>query len=64
MFKFLKMLWEDEDGIKAVTVETVLMAAGLALLAFGLFGTPNLYSKIQSAWTNTSDSLTNASAGF
>ncbi|MCG9969616.1 hypothetical protein L9W92_16555 [Pelotomaculum terephthalicicum JT] len=64
MIKFLKKLWNDEDGIKAISVETVMMAAGLALLAYGLFGTPNLYEKIQTAWNNTSSTLTSASEGF
>lgn len=64
MLKFLKRLWSDEDGIKAISVETVMMCAGLALLAYGLFGSPQLYSKIQTAFTNSSDTLTDASAGF
>ena len=64
MLKFFKSLWNDEDGFKAISVETVMMCAGLGLLAYGLFGTPQLYSKIQTAFTNSSNTLTNASTGF
>ncbi|MFZ5642552.1 MAG: Flp family type IVb pilin [Bacillota bacterium] len=64
MFRFLKSLWNDEDGVKAISVETVMMCAGLALLAFGLFGTPQLYSKIQTAFTNASNTLTDVNTGL